>query len=182
MRDRASVERFTAMYNLCYPSVLRFLQRRTSCAAAEDVAAEVFTIAWSKFDAVPCGGELPWLYRVARLTLANEHRRRARRDGRPGLWDVDRPEGLSADFAPASAGALDVERAMRELPEADQEALRLVIWDDLDLKTAARVLGCSAATLAVRLHRARRRLRARLERLDDNPHPAGEWELREAAP
>jgi RNA polymerase sigma-70 factor (ECF subfamily) len=44
------------------------------------------------------------------------------------------------------------------LSELDQEALRLVGWEELDLAAAALAMGCSRATMAVRLHRARRRL------------------------
>jgi RNA polymerase sigma-70 factor (ECF subfamily) len=36
--------------------------------------------------------------------------------------------------------------------------LRLVGWEELDLAGAALAMGCSRSTMAVRLHRARRRL------------------------
>jgi RNA polymerase sigma-70 factor (ECF subfamily) len=40
----------------------------------------------------------------------------------------------------------------------NREILLLVAWEDLDPSSAAAALGCSRATFAVRLHRARRRL------------------------
>jgi RNA polymerase sigma-70 factor (ECF subfamily) len=52
---------------------------------------------------------------------------------------------------------------LEALPAKDREALQLVEWEHLDISTAAQVVGCSAATFRVRLHRARRRLLAAAE-------------------
>jgi DNA-directed RNA polymerase specialized sigma24 family protein len=51
-----------------------------------------------------------------------------------------------------------VRRALGELSERDREALLLIAWEGLDPARAAQVAGCSRATFAVRLHRARKRL------------------------
>ena len=60
---------------------------------------------------------------------------------------------------------LDVElfTALAAIPERDRELLLLVYWEDLEPRRAARALGCSRATVATRLWRAHRRLRAELE-------------------
>jgi RNA polymerase sigma-70 factor (ECF subfamily) len=55
------------------------------------------------------------------------------------------------------------------LSEPDREALILVAWDGLDNHEAATVAGCSAATFAVRVHRARRRLQRKLRQSHDPP-------------
>jgi DNA-directed RNA polymerase specialized sigma24 family protein len=47
--------------------------------------------------------------------------------------------------------------ALRRLSPRDQEALRLTVWEDLDIATAA-------AAMKVRVHRARRRLAGLLTR------------------
>jgi len=49
-------------------------------------------------------------------------------------------------------------RALSALSPADREVLMLRAWDGLSTREAAEVLGCSTAALAIRLHRARRRL------------------------
>lgn len=158
---------FTDAYAAHYDAVRRYCYRRTRDAdAAEELAQEVFLTAWRR------GGErprsiLPWLYGIARGTLANRWRAQHRAAPTVPLPDGDLGE------AAASAGAdesvpmrLDVEAALRSLAEADQEILRLVAWEQLDLAEAAAVLGCRRATAAVRLHRARRRL---LRALDPPP-------------
>ncbi len=56
--------------------------------------------------------------------------------------------------APDSA----VMAALARLDEADRELITLVAWEGLDRDQIATMLGCSRATIRVRLHRARRRL------------------------
>jgi RNA polymerase sigma-70 factor (ECF subfamily) len=68
---------------------------------------------------------------------------------------------LADDLAVEDEQVID---AIANLRASDREVFYLIVWDELDNQTAARVLGCSANTVAVRLHRARARLRAQLER------------------
>lgn len=53
--------------------------------------------------------------------------------------------------------------ALAALSERDRELLMLIAWEGLDHAAAARVLGTTRANIAVRLHRARRRLARQLE-------------------
>jgi RNA polymerase sigma-70 factor, ECF subfamily len=48
--------------------------------------------------------------------------------------------------------------ALAQLGDDDRELLTLVAWHGLRPAEAARVVGCSTAAYAVRLHRARKRL------------------------
>jgi len=65
-----------------------------------------------------------------------------------GLIDEDRQE--------------QVRSALRELPEDDQELLRMLYVDGLKSSEIARRLGVDAGTLRVRKHRALKRLAERL--------------------
>jgi RNA polymerase sigma-70 factor (ECF subfamily) len=56
--------------------------------------------------------------------------------------------------------------ALAELSERDRELLLLIAWEGLGPEQAAKVFGCSRNALAVRLHRARKRLAAALRRAD----------------
>jgi RNA polymerase sigma-70 factor (ECF subfamily) len=66
------------------------------------------------------------------------------------------PPGL-----PDDAGR--VAEALNRLPERDREAILLIAWEGLAPRQAAAVLGVTPAVFSVRLHRARRRVRAVLE-------------------
>jgi RNA polymerase sigma-70 factor (ECF subfamily) len=164
---------FEGIFHACYPRVLGYAIRRTEDrAAAEDAVSETFLVAWRRLDAVPTDA-LPWLLGTARKVLANQRRAAGRRapdgplvpleavaDPDPGLALVDRIADRQA-FAAAFAA----------LRPGDREALALVSWDGLSPREAATVIGCSAPTFSLRLHRARRRL---LKELKARGHSFGE--------
>lgn len=155
-------EQFTAVFERHYDDVERFIRRRVSDLPVADLVAEVFLVAWRRWSAVPHERPLPWLYATARLVLANEIRgaRRERRlaERLAGLRD----QGVGLDHADDVSQRLAVAMAFDQLSEDDQETLRLRAWEHLDASSAAKVLGCSAASYRMRLSRARRRLRANL--------------------
>ena len=139
--------------------VLAYAMRRAPTQAdAEDAAVETFTIAWRKIDKVPADA-LPWLLAVARRVIANQRRadqRRTRLIARFGRQAATPPPATSQpDGGPLS-------EALGRLPANDQELLRLVAWDELDHLAISGVLGISVNAVAIRLHRARKRLRAEL--------------------
>ncbi|MEV0668501.1 RNA polymerase sigma factor [Actinomadura luteofluorescens] len=152
--------RFTALFQHHYPDVLRYAARRIDPDQARDVAAETLLIAWRRMDDVPGKAEevLPWLYSVARNTLANQQRADRRRLRLGTKLDRTAPKAAGSDHAGAVVESLALREALASLSPKDQEALRLVGWEELDMASAATVVGCSPGTFAVRLHRARRRL------------------------
>jgi RNA polymerase sigma-70 factor (ECF subfamily) len=151
--------RFTALFERHYPDVLRYASRRIDPDQARDVAAETFLIVWRRLGEVP-GAEdevLPWLYSVARNVLANQRRGERRRLRLGARLNATRQRS-GADHAQPVVEALWLREAMATLSAKDQETLQLVGWEELDVTSAATVVGCSPGTFAVRLHRARRRL------------------------
>ncbi|WP_238007964.1 sigma-70 family RNA polymerase sigma factor [Dactylosporangium sp. AC04546] len=159
--DERGAEWFRGVYARHYPDVVRYGVRRTDAlAAAEELAQEVFLVAWRRRWEVP-DRTLPWLYGVARRLLAN-HRRGM------GPPTVPLPDTAGADPHEPVAALLDVRAALGRLSDDDQEILRLVAWEQLTAGEAAVVLGCGATAAKVRLHRARRRLAALLA---DRPEP-----------
>ncbi len=58
-----------------------------------------------------------------------------------------------------------VHEALDRMPPDQREVLTLSAWDDLDNREIAVVLGITPAAVAVRLHRARRRLARELGQL-----------------
>lgn len=150
--------RFEAIFRAHYASVLAYALRRVGRHEADDVVAETFAVAWRRLPAVPAD-ELPWLYGVARRTIANQRRGNRRR---AALLDRVRREAPIGDqpseIADRVAERAGVAAALGRLSERDREALRLVVWEGLDTGRAAQAAGCSSGAFAVRLHRARRRL------------------------
>ena len=153
--------RFEALFQAHRSSVLAYARRRVDPDTAADVVADTFLVAWRRLDAV-ADDPLPWLYGVARKVIANQRRAHRRSEALVGRLAGDR--SAPAPSPEQGFGAVDALRAaLAGLGERDREALRLVAWEDLDPEQAARAAGCSRATFAVRLHRARRRLAAAMD-------------------
>lgn len=147
-------EMFKAYANRVYAYALH----RVGMHAASDVVSETFLAAWRRIDEVP-EAALPWLLGTARRVVANEFRRQERRTAL-----LERLTGAAGappvDIPPEHVELIE---ALQKLPAGDQEVLLLSAWYDLSMAEAAAVLGCSIGAYAVRLHRARRRLRVQLD-------------------
>lgn len=166
-------ERFVALYREYYGDVLRYARRRVGVHAADDVVAETFLVALRRPEAIP-SDPLPWLYGVARRVVSNGERSQRRADRLEiRLRAASREDPANdADLAGEVAQRMLVDQALAALSTGDQEILMLVAWEGLDVKEAARALGCTAAAAAVRLHRARRRLQRALTAAARTP-PSG---------
>jgi RNA polymerase sigma-70 factor, ECF subfamily len=149
--------------------VRRFLLRRTDADTADDVLGETMLVCWRRFDELPPADErLPWVYVTARNCLRNAERsarRRSRLTARIVSHDQPAPFAAAADAA-YDAEVEELHAALRALRPADAEVLRLWAWEELTAEQIARVLGVTANAAAIRLHRAKRRLRDEVERYD----------------
>ncbi|GIJ48437.1 hypothetical protein Val02_53230 [Virgisporangium aliadipatigenens] len=159
--NRDGAERFRSLHRDTYADLLRFVERRVPPDEAEDILSQVYLTAWRRWPDVPDDAR-PWLFAVARNTMANRMRGRLRRralDVRLAATD----RSTEPDTAPDAAARVDLERAWRTLSAADREVLALIAFDGLSAEQAATVLGCRRTAFAMRLSRARARLRAALE-------------------
>jgi RNA polymerase sigma factor (sigma-70 family) len=166
-RDQTEAERrFAAAYQQHYRAVLAyFLRRMGTPADAADAAAESFAIAWRRVDDLPPEESLPWLYGIARRVLANQRRGERRR--------TLLHQRLRELPATAAHDGDDVAVALAEalgcLSTDDRELLILTAWEGLPPREIAQVLHVPAAVVSVRLHRAKRRLRAHLAAVQRDP-------------
>ncbi|WP_432843427.1 RNA polymerase sigma factor [Dactylosporangium sp. CA-092794] len=167
----APEERFRALHRDTYPDLLRFVERRVPPGEAEDVVSAVFLTAWRRFGSVPDDAR-PWLFAVARNTMANRQRGWLRRRALDIRLAVLEGPGAAGDDAAGAAARIDLVRAWRALSAADREALALVAFDGLSAEQAATVLGIRRTAFAMRLARARERLRAALDPAPAGPAPA----------
>lgn len=157
------MQRFEQIYAEHRDAVRAYVRRRAPDDVVDDVVSETFLVCLRKIDAVP-REPLPWLYAVARKTLANERRKRAR-----VAYGLDVFPG-----EPVPIGDHGLAEAFNALGERDREVLRLVAWEGLSLADAATVLDCSAVACRVRFHRAKSRLASRLDAAASfRPQPKG---------
>jgi RNA polymerase sigma-70 factor, ECF subfamily len=167
---------FEQLFREHYDAVLGYaLTRAADVDSAKDVAARTFLVAWMHrndwhgFDS-PRG----WLLGVARRTLADQRRSAARYtklQRRLGQYEMTAPR--APDPGDIVGDHQRVASAFGRLRPVDRDVLALIAWDGLSSAEAATVMGCSRAAFAVRLHRARSRLRVQLQ-LVDGSEPRGD--------
>ena len=150
---------FEAFYNAHYQEISGYVRRRVLEQGAADVIAQVFVIAWRRFEQVPPPPEdRLWLFGVARRSVA-DYRRSGLRRLRLHARLVQETHADSALVETLDPEHVRISEAIAHLRPRDREALQLVLWDDLTHAEAAAVLGCSENAVDLRLRRARARLR-----------------------
>jgi RNA polymerase sigma factor (sigma-70 family) len=158
-------ESFRRLFDDAYRPLLAYALRRTPRPEdAEEIVAETLLVAWRRRGEVPDGARaIPWLYGVARRLVANQRRGQLRRHRLQRVLETPRRSapgpGEHAEMADATRAVIE---ALGRLREDDQEILRLAAWEGLSGEQIAVSLGCSENAAALRLSRARQRLRREL--------------------
>lgn len=128
----------------------------------EDALQEAYLRAYRARATLRSGDEAgSWLYRIVYNACMDELRRGRRRpqpvDVESPAWERETP-GLGPEEITTTADV--VRRALAALPPDQRAAVVLVDGDGLDHLTAAQILGVASGTVASRLSRARRTMRA----------------------
>jgi RNA polymerase sigma-70 factor (ECF subfamily) len=159
-----TAEEFGALFRAHISEVSRFLARRLPADQVDDLASDLFEIAWNKRSSIPQGLELPWLYKTARYLIANHRRKEA---GRVAIL-ATLAEPVAAPSAESIALAdLELSQAWARLNEREREALALWALDGLEPQEVAVALGISSNAANIRLSRAKQNLLAELEKSND---------------
>jgi RNA polymerase sigma-70 factor (ECF subfamily) len=168
---------FDAFYREHIDGVEGFVVRRVGDRErAADLTGEIFLAAIDSAHRYRPALGVPraWLLGIARNVIAGDWRQRDRR--RAGEERLRGSALLDPDDAARWDARIDAAYRSRELyvamdslPDGERAVLELVALDELSLAEAAAAAGVRAVTARVRLHRARRRLRAELERASEPP-------------
>ncbi len=165
---------FEAWYEDHRPTVFRYVRFRVATReAAEDVTSEVFMKALRSIQRYDPNRASPrtWLLRIARNAVT-DYLRALRRRGSLHV-SLDRVPDLVSDVPSQEERVLKEERIQKllngtqTLRKADQEILSLRYGAGLGNSEIAETLGISNNAVAVRLHRALKRLKDAV----DNPSP-----------
>lgn len=174
---------FDAFYSEHVKELQRFVARRVGePERAADLTADIFVAAIDSAHRYRGRGTpRSWLYGIARAVVAEDRRRgareRAREDRLRGSAFLDEEEAARIDRRiDAAARSRRLYEAMDRLGEDERAVLELVAIDELTVAEAAAAVGVRPVTARVRLHRARRRLRAELHAEAGPPNASKEEE------
>ena len=168
---------FRSLFNEFHMPLRTYVARRVpNSSDAEDVVVEIFAVVWRRRSDVPSAptDRRMWLYGVARLTVANQRRSSTRSERlrqRVAAHAATTPSTHDTDDPLDAAAAME---ALSRLRENDQELIRLSVWEEFTHAEIAAVVGTSTPNVAVRLHRAKRRLRREFHRLMQAEDEAGQ--------
>ncbi|MFD2689937.1 RNA polymerase sigma factor [Streptomyces phyllanthi] len=171
--SRESHARFEALAQAVVEPLHRYLVRRADADVAEDVLSETLLVLWRRIDDVPGLGAgpvadpddvLPWCYGVARGCLANARRADGRR-----LRLVERLTRTREALPTAPADHTELHAALDKLGALDREVVLLWAWEELTPRQIAEVTGMTSNAVSIRLHRAKKKLAALLERKNGAP-------------
>jgi RNA polymerase sigma factor (sigma-70 family) len=175
-------ELFEVFYREHVEEIQRFVARRIGDRErAADLTAEIFLAAIDSAHRYRprSGAPKAWLYGIARVLVASDRRRRGRERAREerfcGSALLDEEDAARMDARiDAAAQSRRLYAAMDRLSEGERAVLELVAIDELTVAEAAAAAGLRPVTARVRLHRARRKLRAELEAATNQPNPRKE--------
>jgi RNA polymerase sigma-70 factor (ECF subfamily) len=165
-------ERFALVYDRYFADIHRYLAGRLGHQTADDMAAEVFLIAFRRRTVFDPGRSAvrPWLYGIA-TRLVSEHRRaehrRLRAVGRlVAQTSVDGHEDRVNALVTAEQARPGLVKAPRTLSSGDRDVVFLAALGGLSYEEIALALDIPAGTVGSRLNRARRKLREALGGID----------------
>lgn len=156
---------FAAVFDRHYPVIYRFLRGRVGADLAEDLASEVFSVAFQRRAAYDLSrpDSRPWLYGIA-INLLRQHRRlEVRRLA--ALTRAGDPEGeaerrIGEGLDPVLAAALE------GLSFEERSLILLLAWAELSYEQLAETLALPLGTVRSRLNRIRAKLRTSLSDVD----------------
>jgi RNA polymerase sigma-70 factor (ECF subfamily) len=153
---------FLAIFERHYEVIARYLRRRVDRVLADELATQVFVVAFSRREEYDPGqpDACPWLYGIA-ASLLRSHARAEERELRElarTCIDPLRPSRAR----PAPATEPELARALAELAPEDREVLLLHAWGELGDNEIAGALDLPLEAVRSRLDRARRSIREAL--------------------
>jgi len=157
--ERLMRESYRLVYQVAY-SVLG------NAADAEEVAQDTFLSAYRKFDSLREADKFrPWVARASWRLALNRRRGATRAMGRDGVWAANQ---AACETPEMQASEREFEIRLRaqvdRLPEKLRAVVLLIGVEEMDVRTAAGILGIPEGTVRSRLHLARHQLLREVKR------------------
>ncbi|BCJ47031.1 DNA-directed RNA polymerase sigma-70 factor [Actinoplanes ianthinogenes] len=172
-------DRFTDLFDRYHGEIYRYVAGRLSASHADDLAAETFLVAFRKQGTLHQADQArAWLYGIATNLIRRHHRdeeRRYRALSRVGSHAEPADNDHDRILSRVAAGVVQRELAvaLRALRPADRDVLLLVALADLGYAEVGIALGIPEGTVASRLNRARKAVRAALGGADPTRDSSG---------
>ncbi len=165
----ADPKAFGTLFDRHVDEIHGYISRRVGAPLAEELTAETFARAFARRGSFVAMHESasPWLFGIATNLVRNAGRAERRQllaYGRAAAISNDRPSDTDRADAriDAERAAPRLVAALLDLEPQDRDALLLFAWQDLSYQEVGIALGIPPGTVASRINRSRRRMRASL--------------------
>lgn len=148
-------QEFNDIFRAHLAETSRFIARRTKAEDVEDLAADLFALAWQKRASIPKGLELPWLYKSARYLISNHNRKQ---QGRASILAALKEPETAPSAESIALADIDLAAAWKALNAKEQEIIALWAFEGLEPKQLAIALEKSENACAIALSRAKAKL------------------------
>lgn len=159
-------EQFGLLYDAYFPRIYSYIFYRTHAKeTAEDITSATFFKAISNLHTFSAskGTFSAWLYRIARNTLYDHWRSTLRHGGTEDPLEEHEDVLIGTDNIEHETFDRELIRKINDcaarLPKAQQEIIKLRIWDDLPYADIAKIVGKSEASCKMEFFRAIRKLK-----------------------
>ncbi len=168
--DELETEKASVLFKGDYQRILRYTKSMVrDTAEAEDLTQETFLRAYRHRDSLrEAGAQTAWLYRIATHVCFDRLRQYARRAPMESETDLDQVDVAEPD-TPSLQQTIEqdemsgcVQGYLNRLPDSYRAVILLHDMHELTEPEIAQLLGESLATVKIRLHRARHKLRIAL--------------------
>jgi RNA polymerase sigma-70 factor (ECF subfamily) len=162
------VNTFKDFYNRQRQKFFAYLVRRAGdYHLACDIMQESFTRLFEKYTTEQFTPQL--LYTIGRNLVLDALRKRKHTPS--GIEDLEQMDDGQEHYLMVRDEYRQVLAAMRHLQDDERDLLSLVVSSELSYRELAEITGFSEANVKVKVHRARKKLRAYLE-IEKNERPA----------
>ena len=167
---KLEVENASVLFQGDYQRIFRYILNMVhDTAEAEDLTQETFLRAYRRRDSLRDeGAQTAWLYRIATHVCLDRLRQYARRAPMESDTDIDQVD-VPEPNTPSLQKSIErdemsgcVQSYLTRLPDNYRSVIMLHDMHDLTALEIAQLLGESLATVKIRLHRARLKLKAAL--------------------
>jgi RNA polymerase sigma-70 factor (ECF subfamily) len=147
-------EQFQTIFRDYLSPISKYLARRVEPESIEDLASDIFAIAWQKRDYIPSGSELAWLYKTARFVVSN-HRRKKQVATR--FLSTLLPPAAAPSAENLALAEMGLANSWAALNEKERELLSLSVYEGLTSKEIAKVLDTTENSVNIRLSRVKQK-------------------------
>jgi RNA polymerase sigma-70 factor, ECF subfamily len=171
VQEAPDIEHASVIFEGDYKRIFRYIASMVrDIPEAEDLTQETFLRAYRSRDTLRDeDAKTAWLYRIATHVCYDRLRQFARRNPRESDTDIDlvdipEPDAPSVQkTAERDEMSACVQSYLNRLPDSYRAVILLADMHDLTAPEISQLLGESLATIKIRLHRARRKLKPALE-------------------